>query len=375
MRLQRLWLAGFRNHGEVEVALPPGLTVLQGPNGAGKTNILEAIGYLATLSSFRGAGSDALVAQGRDTAVVRGKVTRGDRELLIEVELRRHGRGRVSLNRQPVRRSADLAEGLAVSVFSPDDLELVKGGPAARRRWLDDVVVALHPRNAMLRHDLDRVVRQRNALLAQVRGRLTPEVAATLDVWDAKLVATGESLAAERVSALQRLEPFVRKAYEHLAVAAGDDPATSRAEVTLSYEASWRERGLGPSLADAREAELRRGVSLVGPHRDDVGLLLGGLSARTCASQGEQRSLALALRLAAHQLLTDAWGEAPVLLLDDVFSELDAGRSSALVEHLPPGQALLTTTGGSTPGMRAEQVFVVSPGSAAPAATAREERL
>nr|MDQ6927975.1 DNA replication and repair protein RecF [Actinomycetota bacterium] len=254
MHLQRLWLVDFRNHTETAVAFAPGLTVLRGVNGAGKTNVLEAASYLATLSSFRGAGAETLVRQGCDSAVVRGEVSRDGRSLLIETELRVGGRGRASLNRQPVRRAADLRDALGVTVFSPDDLELVKGGPSGRRRYLDDALVALHPRNELLRRDLERIVRQRNALLAGAHGRLTPDIETTLDVWDTKLTQAGEALAGARVALLGQLEPLVCKAYEQLA---GERETGPR--VSLSYEALWREAGLGASLAAARPDELRRG--------------------------------------------------------------------------------------------------------------------
>jgi DNA replication and repair protein RecF len=260
----------------------------------------------------------------------------------------------VAFNRQVVRRAADLAEAIRVSVFSPDDLVLVKGPPSGRRRWLDDVLVSLHPRNDAIRRDFERVVRQRTTLLTQAGGRLTPDVASTLEVWDTKLVETGEALAAARVALLTGLQPLVTRAYEELAGAS--------AGVTLAYEAPWRDTGLAAALAEVRHTELRRGVSLVGPHRDDVALSIGGLAARTAASQGEQRSLALALRLAAHRVVTDELGEAPVLLLDDVFSELDGARAEALLEHLPPGQALLTTTGAVPAGARPERVLEVAGG-------------
>jgi DNA replication and repair protein RecF len=338
-----------------------GITVVRGRNGAGKTNLLEAIGYLATLSSFRGATAEALVRQGCPQAVVRGTGHRSGRELLIEAEIRPVGRGRVAVNRQPVRRAADLLGALRVSVFSPDDLVLVKGPPAGRRRWLDDALVALHPRNDALRRDVERIVRQRTTLLGQAGGRLTPDVATTLDVWDAKLAESGEALVAARVALLGRAEPLVAKAYEELAVA-GAAGGEGSATVGLTYEAPWREEGLAAALAAARPDELRRGVSLVGPHRDDVTFAVGGLPARTHASQGEQRSLALALRLGVHQVVTEEVGEPPLLLLDDVFSELDDDRSRALVDHLPAGQALLTTTGPVPPGAVAEQVFEVVDG-------------
>ncbi|MFN2608304.1 MAG: DNA replication/repair protein RecF [Acidimicrobiales bacterium] len=360
MHLDHLWLTDFRSWAATELEPAPGLTVVVGPNGAGKTNLLEAVGYLADLASFRGAPAEALVRAGCASAVVRGQGARGGRDLRLEAEIRPNGRGRVALNRQPVRRAADLSASLRVSVFSPDDLVLVKGPPAGRRRWLDDALVALHPRNDALRRDFERVVRQRTTLLGQAGGRLTPDVAVTLDVWDAKLVQTGEALAAARTSLVDRVEPLVAGAYAELAAASPRPGATI---VAMAYDAPWREEGLAAALAAARGAELRRGVSLVGPHRDDVTLTVGGLAARTHASQGEQRSLALALRLGAHRVVADDLGEAPLLLLDDVFSELDAGRSQALLDHLPPGQALLTTTGAVPEGAAPERVVEVVDGT------------
>ena len=372
MQLDQLWLTDFRSWATAELALGEGLTVVRGRNGAGKTNLLEAVGYLATLSSFRGVPTEALVRHGAEQAVVRGEGHRSGRAVLVEVEIRPRGRGRVALNRQPVRRTSDLLGALGVSVFSPDDLELVKGGPAGRRRWLDDTLVSLHPRYDALRRDFERVVRQRTTLLSQaagprgrnaVAGRLPPDVATTLDVWDAKLIETGERLAGARADLLTRLQPAVAKAYADL--------ATGAASVCLTYDAPWREEGLAVALAAARADELRRGASLVGPHRDDVVLAIGDLPARTHASQGEQRTLALALRLAAHSVVAEEVGEPPLLLLDDVFSELDIERSSALLRHLSPGlrganavggQALLTTTGPVPAGAAPERVVRVVDG-------------
>ena len=204
------------------------------------------------------------------------------------------------------------------------------------------MLVALHPRNDTLRAELERVLRQRNTLLRQLGGRLTAEAAPTLDVWDAKLVEAGEALAAAREELVATLEPMLARAYADVA---GDNLVA-----WAHYEAPWRKKGLAAALALARADELRRGVSLVGPQRDDLVLELEGRPARTHASQGEQRALALAMRLAAHQVVTAAVGEPPVLLLDDVFSELDPVRSEALVAHLPPGQALLTTAEALPPG-------------------------
>jgi len=352
--VSRIWLTDFRNYTTTEAALAPGLTVVVGGNGEGKTSLLEAVGYLATLSSFRGAPTDALVRHGSDRAIVRAEGMRGPRELLLEAEVPLTGRARVAVNRQPLKRNRELLGALRVTVFSPDDLVLVKGGPGERRRYLDDALVALHPKNDALRSELERVLRQRNTLLRQLGGRLTPEGAATLDVWDTKLVEAGEALADARQALVETLEPVLARAFGDVA---GHDMA-----VWAHYEAPWREKGLAAALTLARADELRRGISLVGPQRDDLVLELEGRPARTHASQGEQRALSLALRLAAHHVVTAAVGEPPVLLLDDVFSELDPVRSEALVSHLPPGQALLTTAQALPPGAPPDLVLRVSKG-------------
>jgi DNA replication and repair protein RecF len=344
---------------------PEGLTVITGANGEGKTNLLEAVGWLATLSSFRGAPPEALVRVGASAAVVRGSGTREGRSLLVEGSLEPRGRTRVQLNRQPLRRSRDLLGALRVTVFSPDDLVLVKGGPAERRRFLDDLLVSCHPRWDAVRGDLERVLRQRATLLKQAGGRLTPDVALTLDVWDTQLTSLGETLASGRVDLVARLEPEVVKAYADLAGLAGAPGA-----VGLSYQAPWRSGdggGLAAALAAARRDDVRRGVSTVGPHRDDLVITLDGLPSRTHASQGEQRTLALALRLGGHAVVTADGGEPPVLLLDDVFSELDPGRASALLAHLPAGQALLTTAGPLPAGVVPARRLAVHGGAVEPA--------
>jgi DNA replication and repair protein RecF len=359
VRVTRLWLTDFRNYTSAALEPAPGLTVVVGDNGEGKTNLLEAVGYLATLASFRGAPKDALVRLGCEQAVVRAEGERDGRALLLEAEVPASGRDRVLVNRQPLKRARDLLGALRVSAFSPDDLALVKGGPGERRRYLDDALVALHPKHDQLRFDLDRVLRQRNTLLRQSGGRLTPEVEATLDVWDRRLAEVGSALADARASLVDRLGPLLAKAYDQMAGGPGD--------VAAVYVAPWRSADGGPGLAEAlvttRQDELRRGISLVGPHRDELAVSLGGgRQSRTHASQGEQRSLALALRLAAHQLVTEETGSPPVLLLDDVFSELDPGRSEALVQHLPAGQALLTTAGHVPDGVSVDQTVRVVDG-------------
>lgn len=357
MLLRRLWLTDFRNYGTAVIEPAAELTAIVGENGQGKTNILEAIAFLATLESFRGAPADALVRGGAEAAVIRAEVERDGRELLLEAELR-GGRTRVLVNRQRLARTRDLLGALRVTVFAPDDLALVKGGPAERRRFLDDTVVAAQPRLDAVRTDVDRILRQRNALLRQVGGssrKPSAEVEATLDVWDAKLADHGEALVRARLDLLAALEPVLGKAYDHV--------SSSAAEVSVRYEAPWREVGLASALAAGRTDDLRRGVSLIGPHRDELVLCLHGRPARGYASQGEQRSLALALRLAAHDVVTAAAGSPPVLVLDDVFSELDDERSRALLQHLPSGQVLLSTAGDLPPGASPAKVIHVTAGT------------
>ena len=402
MQVRTLWLTDFRSYTSTQLDLAPGLTAVVGANGEGKTNLLEALAWLATLSSFRGAPTDALVRWGAPFAVVRALAEREGRELLVEAQLQANGRNRVLVNRQPLRRARDLLGSLRVSVFSPDDLGIVKDGPGERRRFLDDALVSLHPRNDALRSAVDKVLRQRNALLRQTGGRLDESTAFTLDVWDAKLAEAGAALAATRLDLLDLVGPVLAATYDALArrparvearyeaawagspAALPDDPAVgagngaiaapgapttgpaaappgppgaARASLGTDTRRGALTTALADALAAARTEDVRRGVSTVGPHRDELALSIGGAPARTQASQGEQRTLALALRLAAHHVVTAEAGSPPVLLLDDVFSELDPERSAALLAHLPAGQTLLTTASGLPPDAHPERVL------------------
>lgn len=348
MYVAQLSLTDFRSYPAAELSLEPGVSTLVGPNGHGKTNLVEAVCYVSTLASHRVAVTAPLVRHGADRAVVRTAVVRDGRRALVELELTPGRAGRARVNGAPLPRSREVLGLLRTVLFAPEDLAVVKGDPAERRRLLDDLLVARAPRLAGVRADYDRVLKQRNALLKSAAGARRsggPDLS-TLDVWDAHLARTGGELLAARLELVDVLRPLVDKAYA--AVADGAGP------VGLDYRSSLTEQApLEPDrdaltaalLAEAtrrRSEELERGVSLVGPHRDDLVLSLGGLPARGYASHGESWSYALALRLAAYELLSADGGE-PVLVLDDVFAELDAGRRDRLARLVAPAEQVLVT--------------------------------
>jgi DNA replication and repair protein RecF len=356
--VHHLELLDFRNYGNARFEFTSGVTAVVGDNGQGKTNLAEALAYLSRLESFRRVPPDALVRAGCDQAVLRAEVTHDDgRRLTVDTEINRSGRNRVIVNGQRLLRSRDLLGVVRVSVFSPDDLALVKGGPSERRDFLDETLVALHPKYDQLRRDVDRILKQRNTLLKQAGGRLTEEIEITLDVWDAKLADAGEALGRARAHLVGRLLPLVVGAY--------DDLAGVESLPELRYAPAWRDVGLQQALASSRVDDVRRQLSTVGPHRDELELFLGKLPVRTHRSQGEQRCLALALRLAAHRLVTETIGAPPVLVLDDVLSELDVSRSTALLRSLPRGQVVLTTAGALPPDAPADRVIRISGGAVA----------
>ena len=348
MAIREVSIRDFRSYREFAIGFAPGLTAILGDNGNGKSNLLEAIGYFSTLKSFRGAPTEALIRRGEEVAILRAVLDDDGREVLIEAEVNRSGSPRVLVNRQRLVRARDLLGVCSTTIFSPDDLAIAKGSPALRRDLVDDLLVAVHPKNDAACAEVAKILRQRNALLKQCGGRLNAEAAVTLDVWDQRLVEVGERLGGLRTRILGQLEPLVNDCYVQVA----DNPSPVR----LSYESVWRPEGLASWLERERANDVRRGVSTVGPHRDDLSMSIGDLPARTHASQGEQRSLVLALRLASHQLVKQATGLSPILLLDDVFSELDDHRAAALLETLPECQTVLTSATGLPPGTRADLV-------------------
>ncbi len=352
MFVDHLQLADFRSYVGVDVALTDGVTTFVGANGQGKTNLVEAIEYLSTLSSHRVAADLPLVRAGCERAVVRARVQAGrddTRKLQLEVEITPGKANRAQLNRSPLRRARELVGVLRTVVFSPEDLAVVKGDPSERRRFLDELLVTRWPRMAGVRADYDRVLRQRNTLLKSLSGRSrggapAAEAASTLEVWDTHLARAGGELLAARLTTLADLGPPTAKAYADIAPTNNDATAEYRSSVELDGAASREELAevLVAAMRERRPDEIQRGISLVGPHRDDIALALGVLPAKGYASHGESWSLALALRLGSFSLLR-ADGIEPVLVLDDVFAELDVTRRQRLAGGVSAAEQVLIT--------------------------------
>ncbi|WP_432156565.1 DNA replication/repair protein RecF [Streptomyces sp. bgisy153] len=348
MHVTHLSLADFRSYARVEVPLDPGVTALVGPNGQGKTNLVEAVGYLATLGSHRVSSDAPLVRMGAERAVIRAQVRQGERQQLIELELNPGRANRARVNRSSQVRPRDVLGIVRTVLFAPEDLALVKGDPGERRRFLDELITARSPRMAGVRSDYERVLKQRNTLLksaalARRHGGRSMDLS-TLDVWDQHLAGAGAELLARRLDLIAALQPLADKAYEQLAPGGGPVALEYRPSAPLGGAHTREElyERLSEALAEARKQEIERGVTLVGPHRDDLVLKLGELPAKGYASHGESWSYALALRLASYDLLR-AEGNEPVLVLDDVFAELDARRRERLAELVAPGEQVLVT--------------------------------
>jgi len=361
VRVSHLSLHDFRSYEAAEVALEPGVTAFLGPNGQGKTNLVEAVDYVARLVSHRVASDAPLVRHGADHAVIRLAVVRDERQALLEVEINPGRSNRARVNRSPLPRSREILGMARTVLFSPEDLALVKGDPADRRRFLDELLVLRAPRFSGVRSDYDRVLRQRNSLLksagAARRSSSSASALSTLGVWDSHLARTGAELLAARLGLVEELRPLVGKAYESVARGAGSDAViTYKSSFELAKATAEGSAGYGGhsidrnDLAQAilaqverrRSDELDRGISLVGPHRDELTLTLGQLPAKGYASHGESWSFALALRLASYDLLR-AGGDDPILILDDVFAELDTDRRERLATLVAGAEQVLVT--------------------------------
>jgi DNA replication and repair protein RecF len=362
VHVTHLSLHDFRSYAEAEVSLEPGVTSFIGRNGQGKTNVVEAIDYISRLSSHRVSSDAPLVRHGSEQAVVRAAVVRDGRTALLEIEINPGRSNRARINKSPLPKAREMLGMVRTVLFSPEDLALVKGDPSDRRRFLDDLLILRAPRFAGVRSDYDRVLKQRNSLLKtagaarRAGGSGKAESAlSTLGVWDAHLARTGAELLAARIALVDELRPLVGSAYEAVARGATRSDATMRYRSSFALPGQESQEYVGPppdraELVDAllaeverrRPDELERGISLVGPHRDELALVLGPLPVKGYASHGESWSFALALRLASYELLR-AEGDDPILILDDVFAELDTERRSRLAEMVADAEQVLVT--------------------------------
>ena len=395
MYVDHLQLVDFRNYQHVELPLSAGVTVFVGQNGQGKTNLVEAIDYLATLGSHRVANDAPLVRAGAEQAIVRGRVRAGsddERAVVLELEITPGRANRARLNRSPVARPREILGLVRTVLFSPDDQAIIKGDPARRRGFVDDLVVTRWPRMAGVRSEYDRILRQRNTLLKSLAGRRRgrssgredPYAESTLEVWDDQLARTGADLLKARLDTLAALLPYASRAYAEIAPTNNETRASYRtalAGLEIDFRAaaedlstSLEDRGvpdrdtlverMREALAAHRDDELVRGVTLVGPHRDDVHLQLGDLPAKGYASHGESWSYALALKLGAFHLL-QADGVEPILILDDVFAELDTVRRERLAQSVLAAEQLLVTAavGADVPASLAGTRHTVTAGT------------
>lgn len=349
MHVRHLALRDYRSWSHVDLDLAPGRTVFVGPNGFGKTNIVEALWYCASLGSHRVATDAPLIRAGANRAVVSTIVVNDGRELAVDIEIMAGRSNKARLNRSPVRSTRDVLGAVRAVLFAPEDLSLVRGDPGERRRYLDELATLRRPRLAAVRADYERVLKQRTALLKSAAGkrfRIDSAMLDTLEVWDGHLAEHGSQLMAARLDLVNELAPEVEKAYQLLAPASRSAAIIYRSSGMelgdYGMEAESLRAGLLHALARRRDAELERGVCLVGPHRDDLELRLGDQPAKGFASHGESWSLALALRLAAYELLR-VEGSEPVLVLDDVFAELDNRRRRALASVAAAAEQVLVT--------------------------------
>lgn len=368
--MRALQVTDFRNYTDARVEFSPGLNLVVGRNGQGKTNLVEAVNVLCGLGSHRGATGEAMVRHGAERSIISGRGEAAGREIRVDAELRRTGGTRLLVNRVAADRLGGTV-GLVTVTFSPDDLVIIKGPPEERRRLLDQGAARLRPLATTERAEFEKVLRQRTGLLKAAPQ--SSRALTSLDVWDESFARTGAVVVRNRLEVLDRLRPQTRRRY---AAVAGD---AASSEVGLQYRASWSEEALVDeaqirgailqALGKARSRDLERGVSTVGPHRDDVEVLLGNSDARMYASQGEQRSLALSLRMAERDLVCEARGEDPILLLDDIFSELDELRRDHLLEMVATsGQTIATTASGAGWQTAVQRTLVVDAGQVAPLA-------
>lgn len=393
MFIKHLSLANFRNYATAEIELKPGVNLLVGPNGQGKTNLVEAIRYLSTLSSHRVAGYQPLIRQDQGQAIVRALASYEERDVLVELELNRDSPNKARVNKSPAQKVRDILGFVNSVTFAPEDLDIVKRDPSNRRAFIDELVVQVWPRFAGVYADFERVLKQRNTLLKTARQTGAKGSAlSTLDAWDQSLVSYGSEIVAARIDLIDRLRPHLFAAYQSIAIANNEPRILVKSSLMgdavpsgWSSNADDEDDGLEyietgdrvaiedmyrTKLAAVRPKEMERGITLVGPHRDDLVLMLGSLPAKGYASHGESWSYALALRLASIALLrAETRSGDPVLILDDVFAELDAGRRKRLAEMVLENEQVLITAAVAEdiPEKLISTVFKVSAGTVAAA--------
>ena len=389
MFIKHLSLANFRNYATAEIELKPGVNLLVGPNGQGKTNLVEAIRYLSTLSSHRVAGYQPLIRQDQGHAIVRALASYEERDVLVELELNRDNPNKARVNKSPAQKVRDILGFVNSVTFAPEDLDIVKRDPSNRRAFIDELVVQVWPRFAGVYADFERVLKQRNTLLKTARQTGAKGSAlSTLDAWDQSLISYGSEIVAARIDLIDRLRPHLFAAYQSIAIAnneprilvksslMGDavpsgwssnvDDEDDGLEYIETGDRAAIEEMYRTKLAAVRPKEMERGITLVGPHRDDLVLMLGSLPAKGYASHGESWSYALALRLASIALLrAETRSGDPVLILDDVFAELDAGRRERLAEMVLENEQVLITAAVAEdiPEKLISTVFNVSAGT------------
>ena len=366
MWVQALSLTDFRSYEQADIEFRPGVTAFIGLNGQGKTNIVEAIAYLSTLSSHRVAHDAPLVRAGAEHAVVRARVCEDDRSVSVDLQINPGGTNKVRINRSPATRARDILGIVRSIVFAPEDLSLVRGDPGDRRRFLDEMTIQRHPRISGVRADYDKVLRQRNALLKSATGRSSASMRQTLAAWDEQLVEFGADIIRNRRDFVTDLTPHVQRAYERIAGTAQVNLRYRPSSPLISNEISIErvpESSSSPSnaeqpgddapvdairdafiadLGERIEDEFRRGVTLVGPHRDELELELDGFPVKGYASHGESWSMALSLRLGAAEVLRDDDVD-PIIILDDVFAELDTQRRRHLADMVHTSTQVFVT--------------------------------
>ena len=385
MLIKHISLANFRNYETAEVSFAPGVNLLVGPNGQGKTNLVEAIRYLSTLSSHRVAGYLPLIRHAKpeiEQAVIRVLANHDSRDALLEVELNRSSPNRARINKANATRLRDILGYVNTVTFAPEDLDIIKKDPSNRRAFIDELLVQVSPRFSGVFTDYERVLRQRNTLLRTARQTSAKGTAlSTLDAWDESLVKFGAEIVAARVALVDRLQPLLTEAYQSIAIANNepriltksslvgatvvDEDNTDALENIESSNVAEVEGLFRAKLAQIRQNELDRGITMVGPHRDDLVLMLSDLPAKGYASHGESWSFALALRLASISLLrAETRSGDPILILDDVFAELDAGRRSRLAELVANNEQVIITAavGEDVPAELKARVFKVAAG-------------